>query len=89
MITVVYFAVYGHAFGRAHLGTIQAAVQVVSVFASALGPVLLTGCKDVTGSYAPLFYSAAVTAAGLGLFAWLAPLPRPGIENGTHSERRS
>jgi MFS family permease len=77
VITVVYFAVYGHAFGRAHLGTIQATVQVVSVFASALGPVLLTSCRDMTGSYSLLFHAAAVAAAGLGLFAWLAPLPRP------------
>jgi MFS family permease len=78
IITVVYFAIYGHAFGRAHLGTIQATVQVVSVFASALGPVLLTSCKSFTGSYAPLFYAAAPVAVGLGLLAWLAPLPRTG-----------
>jgi MFS family permease len=78
IITVVYFAIYGHAFGRAHLGAIQATVQVVSVFASALGPVLLTSCKSLTGSYAPLFYAAAPVAVGLGLLAWLAPLPRTG-----------
>src|SRR5262249_22812801 len=39
-VTVVFFAAYGHAFGRQSLGTIQAVAQVVSVFASAIGPVL-------------------------------------------------
>jgi MFS family permease len=45
IVTVVFFAVYGHAFGRRELGAIQAAVQIVSVFASAVGPWLLIKLK--------------------------------------------
>jgi MFS family permease len=75
ILTVVYFAVYGHAFGRAHLGVIQATVQVISVFASALGPVLLTHCREATGSSDLLFQAAAPPALLLGLAAWLVPLP--------------
>ena len=78
LVTVVYFAVYGSAFGRSSLGLIQAAAQVVTVFASAAGPVLLTECKDVFGSYDPLFFVAGALALGLGLSAWKTALPRDG-----------
>jgi hypothetical protein len=43
IITVIYFAVYGHTYGRTHLGVIQAVVQVLAVLASATGPVVLAG----------------------------------------------
>jgi MFS family permease len=77
IITVIFFSVYGQAFGRSHLGVIQAAVQVVSVVASAVGPVLLTSCKEAFGSYSPLFFASAPIAVVLGVAAWLAPLPTP------------
>jgi MFS family permease len=75
IITVVFFAVYGHAFGRKHLGAIQATVQVISVLASALGPVLLQWSKMATGSYMPFFWIAAPLAVLLGVVVWLARLP--------------
>jgi hypothetical protein len=76
LVTVVYFAVYGSAFGRSSLGLIQAAAQVVTVVASAAGPVLLTECKDYFGSYDPLFLATGALALGLGLSAWTTALPR-------------
>lgn len=81
LITVVFFAIYGHAFGRLHLGAIQATVQVISVFASALGPVLLQWTKATTGAFTPFFYAAALLAVLLGVGAWLARLPRPERSN--------
>jgi MFS family permease len=77
IITVVFFSVYGHAFGRRHLGAIQATVQVISVFASALGPVLLQWSKQAAGDFTPFFYASALLAAVLGVVAWLARMPRP------------
>jgi MFS family permease len=77
IITVIFFTVYGQTFGRTHLGVIQAVVQVVSVLASALGPVLLTTCKEGFGSYSPFFFTAAPLAVVLGVAAWLAPMPAP------------
>jgi hypothetical protein len=85
LITVVHFAVYAHAFGRAHLGQVQGAAQVVTVFASALGPVLLIFGRQETGSYAPLFYAAAGAAVVLGLCAWLVRLPRAAGEPGRNA----
>jgi MFS family permease len=75
LITVVFFAVYGRAFGRAHLGHIQGAAQVLSVFASALGPWLLERCRQEWGSYDGFFYGTAPVAALLGLAAWRVRLP--------------
>jgi predicted MFS family arabinose efflux permease len=71
IITVVFFACYGRMFGRAHLGHIQGAAQVLSVLASALGPVMLAVCRDATSSYDPFFYGMALVAGlmGLGCFS--------------------
>ncbi|MBN9523611.1 MFS transporter [bacterium] len=77
VITVVYFAVYGHTYGRTHLGSIQAAVQVLSVFASALGPVLLAAVREGNGgNTTPFFYAFAAVTAALAVAAWVVRPPR-------------
>jgi MFS family permease len=75
IVTVVFFAVYGRAFGRRELGAIQAVVQVISVFASALGPVALSKSKIWTSSYHPLFFAAAALSVVLAVACWMTPLP--------------
>jgi MFS family permease len=82
-ITVVYFAIYGHTYGRQHLGAIQAAVQVLSVFASATGPVVLAACKEYLGGSGPFFLGCAAAAAGLAVASWaVRPPTRPAREGG-------
>ncbi len=76
VITVVHFSFYAEAFGRRHLGKVQGAAQVLSVLASAVGPLLLAACKDATGSYDGMFYGSAAGAVLLGAAAWLVPFPR-------------
>jgi MFS family permease len=76
VITVVYFAVYGHTYGRTHLGSIQAAVQVLSVFASAIGPVLLAVCRDSLGATDRFFHTFAAVTLALALAAWMVRPPR-------------
>jgi MFS family permease len=75
IVTVVFFAIYGHTFGRSHLGAIQAVAQVTSVFASALGPLLLTALKTRTGSYDTLFPICAALACVLAVGCWVVKLP--------------
>ncbi len=75
IVTVLFFTSFALAFGRAHLGAVQAAVQVLTVVASAMGPVVLTQMKAAVGSYAPFFFAAAPLALLLGLAAWRAPWP--------------
>jgi MFS family permease len=88
VITVVYFAVYGHTYGRAHLGSIQATVQVLSVFASAAGPVLLALVREHNGgATAPFFYAFAAVGLVLAVAAWVVrpparPPPGPSLQGG-------
>jgi MFS family permease len=74
-ITVIFFAIWSHAFGKAHLGRIQGAAQLLTVLASALGPVLFAKCVATTGSYTPLLLGLAVVVLVLGLIGFSVPLP--------------
>ena len=76
LITVVFFAFYAQAFGRSQVGRIQGAAHILSVFASALGPVLLTWCKTDTGSYDAFFLAMAPLLVILGLAGWWVSLPK-------------
>jgi MFS family permease len=72
MITVLFFAVWGQTFGQAHLGRIQGAAQMLTVLASAVGPLIFAKGHELTGSYAPPLWLLApcvllVGAAALGL----------------------
>lgn len=74
-VMVVFFTFWGLAFGRSHLGKIQGAAQTLTVLASAVGPLLLAGCAELTGSYAAMFYVLSAVVAALGLWAWFVPTP--------------
>jgi MFS family permease len=72
-VMVVFFSFWGRAYGRRHLGRIQGAAQIMTVLASAIGPVLLALCVDATGSYSAAFYAMA---AVVGLLAGAAAIVR-------------
>lgn len=74
-ITVVFFTVWGRLYGRAHLGRIQAAAQMLTVLASAVGPLAFAAAKEATGSYAPALWTSAAVVAILGAAAWVVPTP--------------
>ncbi|MDB6108692.1 MAG: Major facilitator superfamily 1 [Pedosphaera sp.] len=75
-ITVMFFAVWGHAFGRAHLGRIQGVAQLLTVLTSATGPLLFAECAKHTGSYTPLLLGLAPAVLLLGLAAWRVSMPK-------------
>jgi len=77
MITVLFFAVWRQAYGPVHLGKIQGAAQLLTVVASAFGPLLLAQGKSQSGSYTPMFQQLAVISAVLALLALWVPLPQP------------
>jgi MFS family permease len=77
IVTVVFFTAYGALFGRRSLGQIQGVAQVLSVFASALGPLLLAVTRDWSGSHALLFQITAAAAILFGAASWGVPLPAP------------
>lgn len=75
MITTIFFGVWRKAYGTAHLGQIQGAAQLLTVLASALGPLLLAGGLRASGSYAPVIQGFAVVSAVFAVAAWFTPLP--------------
>lgn len=82
IITVVFFSVYGHFYGRRHLGAIQAMVQLISVFASAAGPWLLAASKQSLGSHTPMFLIVAAASLLFGVAVWLVPQPSRSTASG-------
>jgi MFS family permease len=81
VVTVVFFSVWGQVFGRAHLGRIQGCAQMMTVFASAVGPLLLAETLRSTGSYNFIFNLLAVLTVLLGLGAWFVALPSRHLRN--------
>lgn len=75
VVTVVFFSVWARAFGRAHLGRIQGCAQMMTVFASAIGPLLLAETLRRTGSYDSIFYGLAGIVAILGISSWCVRMP--------------
>jgi MFS family permease len=76
ILTVVFFAVWRQAYGPIHLGQIQGAAQLLTVLASAAGPLVLAAGHRASGSYAPVVQNLAIVAAVFAVVAWVVPLPR-------------
>lgn len=74
-VMVVFFSFWGRAYGRLHLGRIQGAAQVMTVLASAVGPLFLAVSVERTGSYATAFYLLAALVFALGVAAAVVPVP--------------
>ena len=77
MITVLFFAVWRQAFGATHLGRIQGAAQMLTVLASAIGPLIFAQCAAMTGSYTPALWTLAPCVFLLSLAAFRVPMPSP------------
>jgi MFS family permease len=77
MITVMFFAVWRRAFGTAHLGRIQGAAQMLTVLASAIGPLIFAKSAELTGSYFPAVWILAPCVFLLSVAAFRVSLPDP------------
>jgi MFS family permease len=75
MIIVLFFAIWGEAFGTRQLGRIQGAAQFLTVISSALGPVLFAKCFAWNGSYSPLLYAVSSIVLLVGIAALKVSLP--------------
>jgi MFS family permease len=77
LVMVLFFSVWPRAFGRRDLGRIQGTAQALTVLASAVGPLLLAWCVELTGSYAAMFRWLAVVIACVAAAGLLTSLPAP------------
>ena len=50
-VMVVFFSFWGRAYGRTHLGRIQGIAQIMTVLASAVGPLFLAEWSSSTGLF--------------------------------------
>jgi MFS family permease len=74
MVTVIFFAIWRR-FGSRHLGRIQGAAQMLTVLASAIGPLLFAQCAAITGSYAPILWILAPSVFLIGLAGLRVAVP--------------
>jgi MFS family permease len=74
-ITVIFFAIWGKAYGHAHLGRIQGAAQMLTVFASAIGPLLFAKTHAATGSYTSILVLLSAAVLIFAVAAWFVKLP--------------
>jgi predicted MFS family arabinose efflux permease len=76
LVMVLFFSVWPRVYGRRHLGRIQGVAQAMTVLASAIGPLLLATCVEMTGSYAAMFYVLAATVGSCAVAAAAVRMPR-------------
>jgi MFS family permease len=74
-VIVIFFTFWSRVFGRTHLGQIQGSAQTLTVLASAVGPIILAECLEITGSYAAIFYVLSLVVTILGISAWFVRIP--------------
>lgn len=74
-VALLFFASWGTLFGRRELGRIQGVAQMLTVFASACGPLVFSYSKRVTSSYSFVFFLLAGVVFVMAIAAWLTPLP--------------
>lgn len=74
-VIVIFFTFWSRVFGRTHLGQIQGSAQTLTVLASAVGPIILAECFEITGSYAAIFYLLTMVVIALGICAWFVRVP--------------
>jgi hypothetical protein len=75
--TVLFFTVWSQAYGRKHLGQIQAVAQMLTVLFSALGPKFFAETFARTGSYTLIFQSMAVIVLVLAAISPFVRVPTP------------
>ena len=76
LVMVLFFSVWPRVYGRRQLGRIQGVAQAMTVVASAIGPLLLAACVEMTGSYAAMFYILATAVGAVAVAAVGLRMPR-------------
>ena len=85
-VMVLFFSVWAYAFGKAHLGKVQGAAQLLTVLASAVGPLALASVYERTGSYSSVFFLLAGVVACLAVLCALTPVrPESGRAEATEA----
>ena len=80
LVMVLFFSVWPRVYGRRQLGRIQGAAQAMTVLASAVGPLLLATCVEMTGSYRAAFYLLATAVGSAAVAALALSVPESSVD---------
>jgi hypothetical protein len=75
LITVLFFSVWAHAFGPAQVARIQGVAQMLTVLASAVGPLIVAWGRELSGGYLPILSALAAVGAALAAAALFVSVP--------------
>jgi len=75
-VALLFFATWGSLYGKRELGRIQGFAQMLTVFASASGPLVFAFSKRATSSYTLIFHMLAGLVLLMAIAAWFTPLPK-------------
>lgn len=70
IVTVIFFSAWGKIFGTTQLGRIQSSAQMLTVLASASGPLVLASSRQFTGTSTSFFVLASSLAFALAIWLW-------------------
>jgi MFS family permease len=79
-VALLFFATWGRLYGNRELGRIQGVAQMLTVFASAAGPVIFSASKRATTSYTSVFLVLAGFMFAMAVIAMFTALPKPYTE---------
>lgn len=75
-VALLFFAAWGTLYGPRDLGRIQGIAQMLTVLASACGPLVFSLSKRWLASYSAIFQGLALLVFVLAVLAWFTPLPQ-------------
>jgi MFS family permease len=75
-LTVLFFIVWADIFGKREVGKIQGLAQMMSVVASAIGPIFFAYSKEWTDSYSPAFFISGGLTLIFAVLAFIVKIPQ-------------
>lgn len=75
-VALLFFAAWGRLYGNRELGRIQGIAQMLTVFASAVGPMIFSASKRATTSYTAIFVWLAGLMFAMAIIAMFTRLPQ-------------
>ena len=75
-VALLFFATWGKLYGQRQLGRIQGVAQMLTVLASAAGPLVFALGKRWSDSYANVFLVLSALVFVQAVIVWFVPLPR-------------
>jgi MFS family permease len=75
-VALLFFTTWGQLFGRRELGRIQGVAQMLTVLASAAGPLVFALGKRWAATYGSVFLLLSAVVLVLAVTVWFVPLPR-------------